>query len=223
MFIRVDTREPKWIYPYLVERFPDIEFSNVCLTTGDFSSVPDDFDSIDEQSFSHVIVERKKLSDLNGSILDKRLINQFDRLAIEQGVIYLLLVVGNLDEYVEKVSYQKNVPDINAEMLLGAIASISCRYGCNVLWIEDDHKALDVMVKFIKSVETGKYMVPAKRDVDALCARLLGIQMFQWRILKSEYGTLEDIASIDTKKFEQIPGIGPARSKKIKSVLTEVL
>lgn len=207
--IIVDTREPKKYYNFLAKTFPGMQFTCQTLVEGDYAS-------------EHVLVERKTVADLYGSIVGTstkkgRFLDQVERMSLHQDQVVVLLITGSLRKYVETVAGVgvKVDPDI----IYGEIGSVSCRYGFHPIWIEDEWDALVTMIKFMKKVEEGKYGLPARRDVDVLSARLLGVTVNQWRDLKGRFGSLTAMAFAEDKDLMKVYGIGEAKAKKIKSVL----
>lgn len=219
--IYVDSREKKKQFDKLVLDHPNIEFVRTKLDSGDYSSIRDFDIRVDESA--HVLVERKALPDFDGSILDKRLATQFDRIAAMKGYIYVLLIVGNLEDYVEKTKHQPFRPDADAHMLLSVAAKISSSYGSHVFWFEDETTAMDVTVNFIKHVHNGNYNVPLQRNAHNLLARFVGINVSQWKMLIFKYKTLSALSKADPDDLKFVPGIGPVKSKRIISILNEEL
>ena len=221
LVIYVDSREKIDQFNRLVLDHPDIEFVRTKLDSGDYSSIRDFDVRVDE--YAHVLIERKTLPDLDGSIFDKRLATQFDRIAAKMGYIYVLLIVGNLEDYVEKTKHQPYRPDASAKMLLSIAAKVSSSYGSHVFWFENETTAMDVTVNFIKHVYNGEYNVPLKRDANNLLARFVGVNVNQWKMLLYKYKTLINIANAKAKDLEFVPGIGPVKSQRIIDILNEEL
>jgi len=211
MEILVDTREKKPTMSFLKERFPEHIFKWQKLDEGDFDS-------------GKVLVERKTIADLYGSIMGNckgpgRLPSQVSRLATHNERVLFILVTGNVDDYVESMQTEFNIT-VNASIILGTIASISCRERIHFMWIEDHYNGLTEMIRFMQGVDEGKYMVPSRREPDNLMARFLGVSLNEFQELKMRFGSLQNMMSASEKDLQKVQGIGKAKSAKIKELLT---
>jgi ERCC4-type nuclease len=209
----VDTREDPEYYDFLVNLFPQHTFIWQKLDEGDYES-------------SRVLVERKTLADLYGSIMgskDKkgRLPDQISRLAMREDKITFLMVTGNLTDTMQKLDKDAGVR-INPDVIYGQIASLMVKERIHTLWFEDDWNALAVMTKFMQKVEEGKHMVPTKREPNNLIARLLQITPMQAEHMKILFGSISNIAAQPEEQLQRIVGIGPAKATNIKRILNEL-
>jgi len=211
MEILVDTREKKPIYSFLTERFPEHTFKWQKLDEGDFDS-------------GSVLVERKTIADLYGSIMGVggkpgRLSSQLSRLATHDDRVLFVLITGSIDDYVNQMKEELGVI-IKPDILIGAIASISCRERIHIMWIQDHYDGLVEMVRFMQGVEEGKYMVPSRREPDNLLARYFGVTINEMKELKMRFGSLQNIMNASEKDLQKVSGIGKAKSARIKDLLT---
>lgn len=207
MTIIVDTREPPKYLAFLKKTFPDLKFEHRCLPEGDYQS-------------DKVIVERKQIADLYGSIVTppRRIHAQVDRISCHQDKIQVIMITGSISEFVSKMS--EIGVQVDSNVLFGEIASIACRYCIPPLWIENEWSAMITMVKFMTKVDSGKYLVPARRDPDILAAKLLGISTAQLSTLLDRHGSLVGIGKTMKNDLMKVKGIGPAKADEILRVLT---
>lgn len=204
--IIVDTREPPEYYDFLRGFFPNHEFIWQKLDEGDFES-------------DRVLVERKQIIDLYGSIMGSkgkpgRLPSQVERLSLHEDQVVLILVTGSLQENIAMMEREVGVR-INPDIIYGTLASLVCRERIHVLWIEDEWSALIHMVKFMTKVEEGKYMVPSKREPVTLWARILGVTPLQMEALMFKYPNPVALANANPKDLQFVPGIGKQKSQTI--------
>lgn len=211
MRIFVDTREPKSYLVFLQKVFPDVTFVPRALGEGDFAS-------------EKVLVERKMLPDLYGSIMGSknhkgRFQDQVGRLACHNDQIVMVMVIGNMKKFIETLG--KNNIRINEDIMYGQLSSIMCRERIHVMWYEDEWTALICMVKFMKKIEEGNYMIPSRREPDMLAARLFGITLTQWYDLSRKFKTISNIGNAPEKDISTVYGIGKAKAKKVKDLINK--
>lgn len=211
MEIIVDTREKKPTFAFLQERFPEHTFKWQKLDEGDFDS-------------GKVLVERKTIADLYSSIIGVggkpgRLPSQLSRLSTHSDRVLFVLITGNIDEYVDNMKSEFGVI-IKPDIILGTIASISCREGIHLMWIQDHYDGLTEMVRFMQGVSEGKHMIPSRREPDNLLARFLGVSISEVKELKLRFGSIQGIINASEKDLQKVYGIGVKKSAKIKELLT---
>jgi len=209
VIITVDTREPPENYEFLVNTFRTTQFKKAALPEGDYST-------------EKVLVERKTLSDLYGSIMgskDKsgRLQHQVSRLTTHTDQIVLIMIIGNMFDYIRKMD--KLGINVNPDIIYATISSIICREHIHFLWYEHESDALINMVRFMMKVEDDKHHVPSRREPDHLAARLLNISLPQWLALKSKYGTIYGVMQASDTQIMEVKGIGKIKAGKIKEIL----
>lgn len=208
LHIYVDTREPKANYNFLAGAFPNHTFELRALPEGDYAT-------------EKVIVERKTVTDLYGSIVGTknkpgRFVNQVSRLSTHNQIV-VLLVIGNVASFIDDMKRLGIRADVN--ILYGAIASVSCRENIHLIWVENEWDGLITMVKFMQKVDEGEYKIPAKRDPEILLARYLKITHKQMIALRKKFETLEGIRTATDKDLMTVDGIGRAKAKTIRELL----
>lgn len=208
MPIIVDTREPPKYHEFLVTKFPEMIFKRMKLDEGDYQS-------------ELCLAERKTVADLYGSITgpNRRIHDQVERISVHQDKVQILLITGSIAEYVKNMKAIGITIDSN--ILFGEIASITCRYGIQPLWVENEWEGMITLVKLMKKIDDGKYNVPVKRDRTILAARLLGISTAQLTHLMTKHNSLANIANVSDKDLQSVKGIGPARAIQIRKTLRE--
>ena len=204
--VMTDSREKIHTYELLCSLFPEITFTREAMHIGDYAT-------------DHVLVERKSMADLYASIINKRLISQFERMSVITHQVHVLMIVGSLKTFCNSMNFNKGVPDVNIEMMRGAIASTACRYSSHVLWFESEEESFYHMIKFMDMVEEGKYEVPAKRNPDVLMARYLKVTLIQWNDIKRLFPSMHELQDACVDDLKQVYGIGPKKAMNIKAVL----
>lgn len=204
--IIVDTREPKSIISYLQKHFPDINFEAIALKEGDYKS-------------EKVLCERKRVSDLYGSIMDKRIWSQVNRMAQHDDMVLVLLITGSLEEFV--VSMRRFKKFINEKIIYACLRDIAVGYKFQIFWIENEKSALNFLVKYMENVDAGNLGVPTKAHPEALIARYLGITIPQYNELHQKYGSLTKISKISKEELTNIKGIGQVKANKILDMLNK--
>lgn len=208
MHVIIDTREPKHFPKFLKDAFPDVTFELKALPEGDYAT-------------DKVVVERKTVADLYGSIVGTRrkpgrLTNQVTRLSCHEQVV-LIMVVGSIHKFLDDM--KRIGVSVDPNVLYGALASISCRERIHILWIEQEWDALITMIKFMQAVEDGKHMVPSRRDPDILLARYFKITPRQWSEVKGRFKCINDLANAPLKEIMTVKGIGKVKAQTIKDLI----
>jgi len=196
LHVYVDTREPKHIIKFLKQTFPEYEFELMALPEGDYCS-------------KSVLVERKTINDLYTSIVGSRgkpgrLANQALRLSCHDDKVVLIMVIGNVFVFINEMKRLKI--NVDASIIYGMLASLSCREGIHVMWFEKEYDALITMVKFMQKVDEGNYMIPSKRDSDILLSKYFRVTVSQWREIKNKFGSLSEMMEATEKDFMSIKG-----------------
>lgn len=209
MIITVDTREPPENYEFLSNTFRTTQFKKEALSEGDYAT-------------EKVLVERKTVSDLYGSIIGNRekagrLQHQVSRLSTHTDKIVYIMVVGNIFDYIRKMD-KLGIP-VNPDIIYATLSSICCRENIHVMWHDHESDALINMVRFMMKVEDNKYHIPSRRDPDHLTARLLNITLPQWMALKSKYSTIYGVMQAPDTQIMEVKGIGKIKARKIKEIL----
>ena len=213
MKLTIDDREPQELIDYLKKKYKskhEIEVAR--LPEGDYVS-------------DHVICERKSIGDLNSSLADGRYIAQLNRISTYGDCAHLLMVTGNVGDYVKKMRYIRNKKGhhihCSEEALMGAIAMAAYRYNFDVIIAEDDERGLQEVVAYMAAVESGKYQMPEQAKPMVLLSRLFGIPLASTRSLFERFNTIENIMNATKAELMSINGIGHAKAKKIKAILKE--
>jgi len=203
--ITIDSREPQAVISYLKRKYKGkINFNTVLLNEGDFLS-------------DHAIVERKEIGDLYSSILDGRLKNQCCKMALHDKVP-VLVIHGNLTEYAKMIRYKKKII-VNEQMVISIIAECMCQYHMLVIWTEDIHNCLSLMVSLIVDIEEEKYMQPGTCKPEQLFARAFKINVKQFQELTKIVGNVSQIAKSTKTQLMRVKGIGEVKAQHILNIL----
>jgi ERCC4-type nuclease len=211
MKIKMDTRENKDEEKKVLNSMKKYAEVEICkLDLGDFVT-------------DKVLIERKSLDDLAGSVIMGRFYDQLNRLAVEQTRTnkVVALVVHDF--------YFKN-PRLTMDQAEGAIASAMVRYGIPVLWGPNLETICRVSVKICEKVEEGKWLVPRqvwqpKRQgvpkIVTLVKRLFGVSETVAAHIIVDFGSIKNIAAASEEDLMNVPGIGPLRAKRIHTLLNQ--
>ncbi len=206
--VMIDSREPEEIQTYLKRHYKDkVTFKVAMLPEGDFVT-------------EHCIVERKKIGDLYSSIMDGRLKNQCCRMAMHGAQHPVIVVHGNLAEYMKEQRIKRKVI-INERLISSAIAEAKCRYNIMIIWVEDLHCMLNIMINLMQDIEEGKYQQPATCKPEQLISRLFNITPKQFEELKKSCGnsSLIEIGKCSKATIMKTKGIGAVKAAHIIEVL----
>jgi len=203
MEIIVDSREPDWIFDYLVGAYPQFAFKLRKLDEGDFMS-------------GTCIFERKEISDLISSIItDNRHHNQKQRLysmSTDYHVGYL--VHGNLTEAINNLKEHADF-ELDSNIIYGAISSMIVRENFTIIWVEDIVDALNIMIKTMQKMDEGHYQNVKIKDKKILLSKVFGINYKQMGKLLDRHGTLRAISDATQEELMRTNGIGQKRAKNI--------
>jgi ERCC4-type nuclease len=209
MEVLCDTKEPDKYYKFLRKVFPDLTFVQTHLRDGDYAT-------------NKLLVERKTIGDLHTSIVGYRghkgrFPTQVERLSTHGDQHVVVMITGDVKTYVDAMKAIGVMVDTN--VIYGELASIHCRYKIPPFHIEDEWQAFIHMVKLMKKFDEGKEDVPARRNVEILQAKMLGISINQWSDLRRRYHSLVGVGNADLKGIMQTRGIGPSKAQIILNVL----
>ncbi len=210
--VTIDSREPKWIKDWLPRTFPKLKFDISKLEEGDFCS-------------EHVIVERKTIADLWGSIMgskteDGRLEAQLSRLTTHQSdKIVIIMITGDVDEWLGKMRRLHILVD--EDIIDGMIASLIVRDNIRVICGAHEKSCLKRMIRIMWKIEVEHSLdFPKLRNPDMLMARILDISKNDWFAIKETYGTsVSYLCKLTEKDFGKVSGIGKVKSKRIVEIL----
>lgn len=218
--IILDTREKaedraRIIKQFPKSKYPNLNFKEEALKEGDFLIKCDNGNGIS------VLVERKSIPDLYGSIMGSkgkkaRFPDQCCRLMThENDSVVVLLVTGSVNDYCEMM--KKRGKDIEPELFDSFIASVLVRYNIRVIIDNNNLNGIKRAIKVgIKCCE-GNLDLVQHRNLDALLARFLNITLVQWKSIKEAYGT--DLTFIAKADLACVKGIGKVKEKRIKDLI----
>jgi len=132
----------------------------------------------------------------------------------------VLLITGSLSDYIKSMRRYKKF--INEKIIYSCIDDIACRFNFEILWIEDEKNALNIMIGYMENVDEGNLSVPTKSHPEALIARYLGITIQQYNELHLAHGSLSKIAKVSATELAKIKGIGAVKAKRILSMLNTI-
>jgi len=209
MDVLVDSREPKKFYDFLVAAFPEHNISRGPSSECDYLT-------------DTCIVERKTLMDLHGSVIgkEKRFFDQRERIWVREDSVRLLLITGSTKDYIDECNNQGIEPKMDT--LYSAISSSLYRYDMHTLWVQNDWDGLIEMMRIMERIDKGQYMVPSKKDPDVLSAKLCGVTMAQWRVIREKFGpSFVDIAAHKPEDLTCVYGIVLTKSEKVIRMLSD--
>jgi DNA excision repair protein ERCC-4 len=204
--IIVDERERKSGIPELLKAIGmGVEMKT--LPIGDYIVAPE------------TIIERKSIKDLMASVFDGRLYDQCSRLK-EHFEHPIVLVEGNVDEIEE-------ITD-NPLVFYGALSRVTLEFKIPIIPTPSASHTAKLLVSMCsrKYGSTGPYLKKIKKSsnletqqLSTLCS-LPGIgEKFAVRMLE-KFGTPLKVFSATTSELSKVEGLGEARAKKIKNMLT---
>jgi DNA excision repair protein ERCC-4 len=204
--IIVDERERKSGIPELLKSVGmGVEMKT--LPIGDYIVAPE------------TIVERKSIKDLMASVFDGRLYDQCTRLK-EHFEHPIILVEGNVDEIEE-------ITD-NPLVFYGALSTVVLEFKIPIIPTPSASHTAKLLVSLCsrKDAPKGPYLKKIKKSsnletqqLSSLCS-LPGIgEKFAVRMLE-KFGTPLKVFSATTSELAKVEGLGEARAKKIKNMLT---
>ena len=204
--IIVDEREQKSVIPDLLKSIGmGVEMKT--LPIGDYIVAPE------------TIVERKSIKDLMASVFDGRLYDQCTRLK-ENFEHPIVLVEGNVDEIEE-------ITD-NPLVFYGALSRVTLEFKIPIIPTPSASHTAKLLVALCskKDGPKGPYLKKIKKSsnletqqLSTLCS-LPGIgEKFAVRMLE-KFGTPLKVFSATTSELAKVEGLGEARAKKIKNMLT---
>ena len=200
-----------------------VVYTRETLETGDYQMFTED-------GFE-VIMERKTVPDLIGSLMSGRLEEQMRRLS--EKPCPMLLVTGSFKDYKRFAKFSK----FTAEQLQGAIASCIVKYGLRcVIWImaADDHPnatGLGIGIKVLKKISEGKLdKIPPRRikkrgnlaQIEIIHI-LFGIPVNTAEVMLKEIGNIRNILNAEDEDLLKIRGMGKARVLKMRKLLGDIV
>lgn len=219
----VDTREPNNM-TLIADVENDFRVEKIKLETGDFAII--------DQGEVKAAVERKKVTDLMGSLNDKRKNGAYSNMSrfyaqvneLTEVPVGYLMVVGTLRS-VKKELNNVNY-DIHDEAYFGALSSVSVRYYGEVPILQaasDRESVRMISIIFEKVLENkvGLHKSPPTKNMKMvnILATFLGVNVSH--NLADEYDSIYEVCKASREELQEIRGIGPATAGKIHGKLRE--
>lgn len=197
--IQIDNRERNSMIPSLLSRDFEIEFKQ--LPVADYL-------------IENIAIERKTVSDLKSSIINKRI---FDQLAeLKQYPKHLLLVEGILNEDLYTSGIHENA-------LRGFLLSVALEYQTPIIFThneKDTAKYLCVLAKKEPSaqlsIRASKILLSKEEQIQFILEGFPNIGPSKAKRLLEKFHTLNNIFQADEEELKEILGI---RTKEFKSLL----
>ena len=183
--------------------------------------------------FGDMCFEAKSSVDFLASVMNKRIWNQIDNMDRNYKHNFVI-VYGSITEAIATVlenSKTKMSPQGRALVMnnkfIGAIASISLDTDTQIMWLEDENQAAQIIASFCKvkplnrkipSPEIIKRVATDDLRVDVLCT-IKGISNKKAKLLLKEFCSIQEIGMHSKEDLMKIEGIG----EKTASMLLDVL
>ena len=196
--IIVDERERKSGIPDLLKAVGmGVEMKT--LPIGDYIVAPE------------TIVERKSIKDLMASVFDGRLYDQCTRLK-EHFEHPIVLVEGNVDEIEE-------ITD-NPLVFYGALSRVTLEFKIPIIPTPSASHTAKLLVSMCskKDGPTGPYLKKIKKSSNLETQQLSTLCSLPG--IGEKFGTPLKVFSATTSELAKVEGLGEARAKKIKNMLT---
>ena len=212
MTLFIDSREPQDVTSYFSKEFKEVERRQ--LPIGDY---------LIENT---VIVERKSVMDLLSSVLDGRYEAQMMQLSVRNDEVPLLFVHGSaydIGEMTKHLRLKSNPWDI----ITGAIASATARYGIDVVFSESRDQGFMILVKYMKKLQQKRRSAVKFSNKKKLDKRVLIVTAVLHtspaiaRALLESYGSIPNILNSDLQGIEGIRGIGHKKAAELREVLEQ--
>lgn len=210
--IKVDSREPKEMIRNARAYFPE---AIVCK-----------LDSADAAYFNGggtpiLGVERKELYDFIKSVHTGRIFRQAIRMRQYYPYSYIFLE-GDMAQR-DKIRYK--TLDVNGSDFNAAVASLTVRYGCPVISVQNNIDFWERFWFFVEKVEDNRPLRPLDKEIEKgstsdesmLMAGVEGIGRKKAEMICAKY-SIHDLYHISLDELLQFNGIGPKLGKSIKEV-----
>jgi Fanconi anemia group M protein len=169
-----------------------------------------------------VAVERKESNDFIQSMIDGRLFVQLS--ALRSAYRRPVLIIEG-----EQIT---GLRAVNPASIYGALASIAIRLRIPILWTRNAEETANVLYRLahLEQVASEKPLRTRSGEAKSTDAEALeyilsgfpGIDTVTARALLSEFGTLEDIFSVDKRTLQNVRGVGPKIAGTIRRLLTTI-
>jgi Fanconi anemia group M protein len=199
--IQIDNRERNSLIPsYLIKQGFEVEFKQ--LPVADYL-------------IKNIAIERKSVSDLKSSIINKRIIQQL--LELKQYPKHLLLVEGVLDQDI----YSSQ--GIHENALRGFLLSVALEYQTPIIFThneEDTAKYIYVLAKKDKSrdfsLRASKIFLSKKEQLQFILEGFPNVGPAKAKALLEKFKTLNNIFNASEDELKEILG---RRAEEFKSLL----
>jgi ERCC4-type nuclease len=199
--IQVDNREKNSLVPsFLMKQGFEVEFKQ--LPVADYL-------------VKDIAIERKTISDLKSSIINKRIFGQL--IELKQYPKHLLLVEGILDEDLYNSGIHENA-------LRGFLLSIALEYQTPLIFThneEDTAKYIYVLAKKEKSPESGirasKILLSKEEQLQFILEGFPNVGPAKAKALLKKFKTLNNIFNATEEELKEILGV---RTKEFKELIS---
>jgi len=166
-----------------------------------------------------VVIEHKCVTDLVSSLINGRLYFQVHSLSKDPRASWIVI-----DGFLEEAERLIKKP-INWKVVIGALASVSVRYGVNIVWLPTLRSALYFAYKVCEKVEEGKLGLPKLRRYIRkpphihpktwLLMRALKIPQNVADRLLEKFGSPRAVFNATEEDLRKVEGIGKIRARRI--------
>lgn len=166
-----------------------------------------------------VAIERKETADFIQSLIDGRLFVQLTALRSAYRRPVLIIEGEQLI----------GLRAVNPASIYGALASIAIRIQVPILWTRNAEETANVLYRIahLEQITSNKPLRTRAGETKGSDAETLeyimsgfpGVDTVTSRAILSEFGTLENIFSAETKALQKVKGVGPKIAGRIKQLL----
>lgn len=207
--IIIDDREPEKISTYIKEIVGEDKCKIERLPIGDIVC-PE----------KGIAIERKSINDFYGSIVSQRIFDQCKQMQSSYPNMYLI-ISGSFKQLIT----DPNLFNVNVHVYLGAIASLSTKYGVSVINVDNDKQLAYLAVKIIEKHGEAVDLAPVKRltvSTESLKMAAItacrGFSSEKATKVLSKYPTISMLCAATVEQLQEIDGIGPKLAENIKEV-----
>ena len=166
-----------------------------------------------------VAVERKKVEDLAGSLVDGRLFRQAQALASAYRRP-LLILEGEIG---------KAYSGVQPQALRGALLSLILDYGIPVVWSSSPAETAQLILLLARREQLERHAYPALREKkpptlaelqEYVVAGLPGVELTLARRLLEAFGSVEKVFTASKDELMRVKGVGEKLAERIRQVIT---
>jgi len=163
-----------------------------------------------------ICIEHKSISDFNGSIKDKRIFEQAENMKLNYTCNYIIIVGTFKKLFFEKQEFMH----MNVHVLLGAMASLTAKYGIPVMTVDNDKQMIYLITKLMEKqgqpVEFVNRIQFTDKDVYTnMMSTIPGVGYKKAKAILDKM-TFEEILMDDGTKLKEIKGIGDVLCQNVK-------